>query len=110
MLPPARAWPTGSGVVLHLDYSTATLIDASQRGADGEVLMFHFAEQDPLLPVYGDLTGDLDAAARGDGDHLIFRWQNDDTEYAVSLQAWKPVGEASATLRSVVESISAGGD
>lgn len=49
--------------------------------------MFPFAEQDPLLPVYGDLTGDLDAAARGDGDHLIFRWQNDDTEYAVSLQA-----------------------
>jgi hypothetical protein len=40
-----------------------------------------------------------------DGDHLILRWQNDDTEYAVSLQAWKPVVEASATLRSVVESI-----
>jgi hypothetical protein len=55
-----------SGVVFHHDYSTATLIDASQRGADGQVLMFPFAEQDPLLPVYGDLTGNLDAAARGD--------------------------------------------
>src|ERR687895_1497086 len=109
MLPPARAWPTGSGVVFHLDYSTATLIDASQRGADGEVLLFPSPSRIPSFRSSAPFTGDLDAAARGDGDHLIFRWQNDDTEYAVSLQAWKPVVEASATLRSVVESISAGG-
>jgi hypothetical protein len=45
-----------------------------------------------------------------DGDHLIFRWQQDDTEYAVSLHAWKPLEGASATLRSIVESIPGGGD
>lgn len=59
-----------SGVVFHHEYSTATLIDASQRGPAGEVLMFPFAEQDPLLPVYGDQTDDTEQALRGD----LFRY------------------------------------
>jgi hypothetical protein len=44
-----------------------------------------------------------------DGDHLIFRWRHDDVEYAVSLHAWGPLEEASATIRSIVGSIPAEG-
>jgi hypothetical protein len=40
-----------------------------------------------------------------DGDHLVYRWEDGDREYAVSLHAWKPLDECVATLRALVESV-----
>ncbi len=45
--------------------SLAVLMDASQRAADGSVLLVPFAEQDPFLPVYGQLSGNPDEIAAG---------------------------------------------
>jgi len=39
------------------------------------------------------------------GDHLVYLWRVDGVAYAVSLHAWRPLREATATLRAVVESI-----
>jgi hypothetical protein len=39
------------------------------------------------------------------GNHLAFRWTDDGTEYVVSMHAWRPLGEAKATLEAIVESI-----
>ncbi len=38
------------------------------------------------------------------GDHVVFLWRNDGAAYALSLHAWLPLREATATLRAVVES------
>jgi hypothetical protein len=40
-----------------------------------------------------------------DGDHLVYRWEEGDREYALSLHAWKPLDECVATLRALVESV-----
>lgn len=38
-----------------------------------------------------------------DGDHLVFSWRDGEREYAVSLHAWKPLDDAVAGLRVMVE-------
>lgn len=40
-----------------------------------------------------------------DGDHVIFRWSEDDAEYAVSIHAWDPLSDSIEMLRSVIASI-----
>jgi hypothetical protein len=40
-------------------------MDASQRTTEGEVALIPFAQQEPLLPVYGELTTDPTVAAAG---------------------------------------------
>jgi hypothetical protein len=39
------------------------------------------------------------------GDHLMFSWTAEGTDFIVSLHAWRPLDEATATLRRIVESI-----
>ena len=39
------------------------------------------------------------------GNHLVFRWREGETEYALSLHAWKPPGETVATLEAIVASL-----
>lgn len=39
------------------------------------------------------------------GNHLVFRWREDDTEYVLSLHAWEPLRETAATLKAMVESL-----
>lgn len=39
------------------------------------------------------------------GDHLVYLWREDGAAHALSLHAWLPLREATATLRAVVESI-----
>jgi hypothetical protein len=36
------------------------------------------------------------------GDHLVYRWRQENADYALSLHAWTPLDEAVATLRAVV--------
>lgn len=38
------------------------------------------------------------------GNHLVYRWRDGATEYAITLHAWEPLTEAAATLRAIVES------
>jgi hypothetical protein len=40
-----------------------------------------------------------------DGDHIVFRWEEDGGVYAISLHAWRPLNESVATLKAIVESI-----
>ncbi|MDQ3857907.1 MAG: hypothetical protein M3327_05590 [Actinomycetota bacterium] len=40
-----------------------------------------------------------------EGNHLIFRWSEGDTQYALSLHAWEPFRETVATLRRVIASL-----
>lgn len=69
--------------------------------------------KEPLLldtPAWAGLQGSLVLAPSFpwggiDGDHLVFRWEEESRSYAVSLHAWKPLGESTATLKAVVESI-----
>jgi hypothetical protein len=61
-------------------------------------------------PTWAGLQGTLVLApsfpAGGiDGDHIVFRWEKDGHVYAISLHAWRPLNEATATLRAIVESI-----
>jgi hypothetical protein len=68
---------------------------------------------EPILlgaPTWDDRVGTLVLApsfpAGGiDGDHIIFKWNDDGTDYAVSMHTWRPMAETEATLRSLVESI-----
>jgi hypothetical protein len=39
------------------------------------------------------------------GDHLIFRWEGESRSFAVSLHAWDPLPETTATLEAIVRSI-----
>ena len=39
------------------------------------------------------------------GDHLVYLWRQDGAAYTLSLHAWLPLRESTATLRAVVESI-----
>lgn len=39
------------------------------------------------------------------GDHLIFRWEEDRREYALGLHAWEPFLETVSTLEAMVRSI-----
>lgn len=39
------------------------------------------------------------------GNHIAFRWTSGQSDYVVSLHAWKPLAEARNALRSIVESI-----
>ena len=39
------------------------------------------------------------------GEHLIFRWSEDETEYAITLHSWLPFTETIGTLRAIVESV-----
>jgi hypothetical protein len=59
---------------------------------------------------WGDRPGTLALAApfpRGGlhGDHLVFRWREDDHEYAASLHTWKPRAETVETLEAIVDSM-----
>jgi hypothetical protein len=38
-------------------------------------------------------------------DHIVFRWQQDGAEYALSLHAWEPFLESMATLEEIVSSL-----
>jgi hypothetical protein len=38
------------------------------------------------------------------GNHVVFRWKAGNTEYLVSLHAWKPLDTARATLAAIVRS------
>lgn len=40
-----------------------------------------------------------------DGDHLVFRWTDDETSYKVSLHAWEPIEETRATLEAIMGSL-----
>jgi hypothetical protein len=40
-----------------------------------------------------------------DGGHLVYRWEEGDRGFALSLHAWKPFDEGVATLRVLVESV-----
>jgi len=40
-------------------------MDASTRAADGSVVLLPFSEQDPFVPVYGDISEDRQAIAQG---------------------------------------------
>jgi hypothetical protein len=39
------------------------------------------------------------------GDHLLFTWRAHGDSLTISLHVWKPVAEAEATLRAIVDSI-----
>jgi hypothetical protein len=38
-------------------------------------------------------------------NHLIFRWRDGNTEYALSLHSWEPFTETATILSAVVRSI-----
>lgn len=40
-----------------------------------------------------------------EGDHLVFRWTQEDVDYSLSLHAWVPLEETEATLKTIVESL-----
>jgi hypothetical protein len=60
---------------------------------------------------WGGLAGTLllapsfDRSSTLHGDHLVFVWRESGTGHLVSLHAWNPIEEATATLRAIVESI-----
>jgi hypothetical protein len=86
-------WPSGPRVAvvdaLEGDRQTPLLLGTrSWAGRQGALLLA------PAFPAGGV-----------DGDHLVYRWEEDDREYAVSLHAWKPLDECVATLRALVESV-----
>ncbi|MGH2788524.1 MAG: hypothetical protein ACRDJV_11545 [Actinomycetota bacterium] len=61
-------------------------------------------------PTWGGLRGSLVLAPSYpyggiDGDHLVFRWEEEGSTYAVSLHAWRPLDESILTLKAVVESL-----
>jgi hypothetical protein len=61
-------------------------------------------------PSWGDKEGELVLASSFphggiNGDHLIFRWTENETSYAVTLHAWEPISETRATLEAVIASI-----
>lgn len=61
-------------------------------------------------PRWNDLNGSLVLAppypdGGVNGDHLVYSWRVDGAAYSVSLHAWRPLREATAALRAVVESI-----
>jgi hypothetical protein len=37
------------------------------------------------------------------GDHLVYAWSTGNARFAVSLHTWKPLADAAATLREIVE-------
>jgi hypothetical protein len=43
-----------------------------------------------------------------DGDHIIFRWQEGELAYAISIHGWAPLGESIKTLKEIVGSIDEG--
>lgn len=55
-----------SGVLFRYERATATLMDASDRLADGGISLLPFAEQDPFLPVYGDRVDDETRVLKGE--------------------------------------------
>jgi hypothetical protein len=86
-------WPSGPIVpvadALGEDRQTPLLLQMpSWAGAPGTLVLA------PSFPAGGV-----------DGDHLIYRWHDGETEYALSLHAWKPLEECVATLRVLVESV-----
>jgi hypothetical protein len=44
-----------------------------------------------------------------DGDHVVFRWDEEGDEYAISIHAWSPLSESIDALREVVGSTAAAG-
>lgn len=69
---------------------------------DGTVTVEHVA--------FGDERGVLVLAPSfpaggAHGDHLVFSWTHNGTEYRVSLHAWTPADEAVATLEAIVTSL-----
>jgi hypothetical protein len=86
-------WPSGPMVpvadALEGDRRTAVLLGSQLwAGSEGTLVLA------PAFPAGGV-----------DGDHLVYRWEEGDREYAMSLHAWKPFDECVATLRALVESV-----
>jgi hypothetical protein len=86
-------WPSGPTVpvagALEGDRQTPLLLETqSWAGRQGTLVLA------PAFPAGGV-----------DGDHLVYRWEEGDQEYALSLHAWKPLDECVATLRVLVESV-----
>lgn len=54
-----------SGVLLRCDEAGATVFDASDRAADGRIVLTPFAREDLLLPVYGAISDDPGGLAAG---------------------------------------------
>jgi hypothetical protein len=86
-------WPSGDVVpvaqALDAERNTPVLLGAFSWGGNEGTLVLA-----PAFPVGGV-----------DGDHVVYRWQEEDTEYALSLHAWTPLEECVATLRMLVESV-----
>lgn len=51
------------------------------------------------------VLGPPDPFGGADSSHLIFRWRDGESEYALSLHAWAPLKEAEAALRRTVASL-----
>jgi hypothetical protein len=86
-------WPSGPMVsvtdALEGDRQTPLLLETqSWAGRQGTLVLA------PAFPAGGV-----------DGDHLVYRWEEGDREYALSLHAWEPLDQCVATLRVLVESV-----
>lgn len=62
-----------SGVLFRLESARATLLDASGRRDDGSIMLLPIAQQDPVLPVYGEFVAD-DAQAMAGGAPFAY-WE-----------------------------------
>jgi hypothetical protein len=86
-------WPTRSADIpnpIPKNRRAALLLDAATwSGKHGTVVLA------PSFPAGGI-----------DGDHVVFRWTENDNEYAVSIHAWSPLAASIDALRAVVASTS----
>lgn len=55
-----------SAVLWRHEESVATLFDASEQAAEGELRLLPFAQADPFLPVYGAMSDDKEEIESGD--------------------------------------------
>jgi hypothetical protein len=84
---PSESHPRGSGIMDKRE--DALLLDTPTWGGRAGALVLA-----PSFP-----SGGID------GDHLVFRWEQDGRVFAISLHAWRPLNESVATLQAIVESI-----
>jgi hypothetical protein len=54
-----------SSILFRYEKATATLMDASHRSEDGLLLLIPFAEEDPLIPLYSDVSKDPNEVEQG---------------------------------------------
>lgn len=55
-----------SNILFRYQTATATLLDASQRTGDGNLQLVPFAEEDPFIPLYADVSKSPEHIARGE--------------------------------------------